>query len=232
MGYLNIPANGWPQLKDLEKLDKIAQQMENMPTFTSDDRAFLEALPAMPTEEGKRVLTATTDDQGETDLTYETPDVEGADIAPTFSESVTYPSGTLVYYDGILYKFTEDHAAGAWDPLEVTESSIAAEIIETNSAVDELKNTLSGLTTILVNDSFDVTGNGTTYKTFSVDLSKDGYELISISYNTSDFAYLTSARLRTLDNKRKLYGDLYRADSAAFSSTVTISYGAIYLKKI
>lgn len=146
MGYLNIPANGWPQLKDLEKLDKIAQQMENLPTFTSDDRAFLEALPAMPTEEGKRVLTAITDDQGDTELTYEISEVEGADIAPTFSESVTYSAGTLVYYDGSLYKFTEDHAAGPWDAAEVTPTSTAAEFIEANAAIDELKNTLSAHT--------------------------------------------------------------------------------------
>lgn len=138
MGYLNVPANGWPQLRDLEKLDKIAQQIGDLPTFTSDDRAFLEALPAMPTEEGKRVLTATTDDQGGTDLTYETPEVEGADIAPTFSESEAYSAGDLVYHDGTLYKFDSDHAAGAWDSSEVSTTTVDAEL-------SELKNTLSSI---------------------------------------------------------------------------------------
>lgn len=100
-------------------------------------------LPDMPTTEGKTVLTAVTDDQGDTELTYEAPEVEGEDIAPAFSEEVTYPAGTLVYYEGGLYKFTEDHAAGTWDSSEVTQTSAAAEFVETNSAVDELKNTLT-----------------------------------------------------------------------------------------
>lgn len=60
MAYSNVPVNGWPQIKDLEKLDAIAQQIENMPTFTSNDKAFLEDLPAYPDTDGKKVLTATT----------------------------------------------------------------------------------------------------------------------------------------------------------------------------
>lgn len=94
------------------------------------------ALPDLPTAEGKKVLTAITDDQGDTELTYETPEVEPADIAPAFSEETAYSEGDLVYYEGNLYKFTEDHAAGAWDPSEVTPTSAAAEF-------NELKNTLN-----------------------------------------------------------------------------------------
>lgn len=56
----------------LKQLDEIAQQIEDMPTFTSDDRAFLEDLPAYPSEDGTKVLTATTND-GETVLSYEIP---------------------------------------------------------------------------------------------------------------------------------------------------------------
>ena len=70
MAYSNVPVNGWPQIKDLEKLDAIARQIENMPTFTSNDKAFLEDLPAYPDTDGTKVLTATTND-GETSLAYE-----------------------------------------------------------------------------------------------------------------------------------------------------------------
>lgn len=70
MAFNNVPVNGWPQIKDLEKLDAIAKQIEDMPTFTSDDKAFLADLPAYPTEDGTKVLTATTSG-GETNLSYE-----------------------------------------------------------------------------------------------------------------------------------------------------------------
>ena len=91
-------------------------------------------LPDLPTTEGKTVLTAITDDQGDTELTYETPEVESEDIAPAFSEETAYSEGDLVYYDGILYKFAADHTAGSWDPSEVTLTTVSAEF-------NELKNT-------------------------------------------------------------------------------------------
>lgn len=70
MPFNNVPTNGWPQIKDLEKLDALAKSIENMPTFTSNDKAFLEDLPGYPDTDGKRVLTATTS-EGETSLSYE-----------------------------------------------------------------------------------------------------------------------------------------------------------------
>lgn len=54
----------------LKALDAIAASIEDLPTFTSNDRAFLEALPDFPTEDGTKVLTATTS-SGETNLSYE-----------------------------------------------------------------------------------------------------------------------------------------------------------------
>lgn len=70
MAWNNVPANGWPQIKELEKLDALAKQIDNMPTFTSNDRAFLEDLPAYPDTDGAKVLTATTYN-GDTSLSYE-----------------------------------------------------------------------------------------------------------------------------------------------------------------
>lgn len=54
----------------LAQLNEIAQKVDDMPTFTSDDRAFLEELPGFPATDGKKVLTATTE-SGETSLAYE-----------------------------------------------------------------------------------------------------------------------------------------------------------------
>ena len=68
-----IPPNGFPNVPSFADLDAIAKQIENMPTFTSNDRAFLEELPAFPIEDGIKVLTATTE-SGETVLSWETVD--------------------------------------------------------------------------------------------------------------------------------------------------------------
>ena len=70
MAYNNVPANGWPQIKKLEELDAIAQQIADMPTFTSNDKAFLADLPAYPVTDGTKVLAATTS-SGSTSLSYE-----------------------------------------------------------------------------------------------------------------------------------------------------------------
>ena len=77
MSFNSVPVNGWPQIKDLEKLDAIAKQIEDMPTFSSTDRAWLDdwesklpELPADPETDGVKVLTATTED-GETVKSWE-----------------------------------------------------------------------------------------------------------------------------------------------------------------
>lgn len=63
----------------LKALDAIASAIEGLPTFTSNDRAFLEELPAFPSEDGKKALVATTE-SGETSLSYESiPDELPAD---------------------------------------------------------------------------------------------------------------------------------------------------------
>lgn len=54
----------------LAQLNEIAQKVDDLPTFTSNDRAFLEDLPGFPSEDGTKVLTATTS-SGETSLSYE-----------------------------------------------------------------------------------------------------------------------------------------------------------------
>ena len=43
-----------------------------------------------------------------------------------FDSTKNYKAGDMVMYDGLLYKFTEDHTAGEWDASQVEESSIAA----------------------------------------------------------------------------------------------------------
>ena len=45
-------------------------------------------------------------------------------IADTFSTSTAYSSGDVVIYENGLYKFTEDHAIGAWNASEVTATTV------------------------------------------------------------------------------------------------------------
>ena len=52
-----------------------------------------------------------------------------ADIAPDFSTEAAYSARDMVYYNGSLYEFTEDHAAGAWSS-EDTQPVTVGEVIK------------------------------------------------------------------------------------------------------
>ena len=51
-------------------------------------------------------------------------DNTGVGDYPTFSESTEYSAGDVVNYNGKLYKFSEDHAAGAWTGTDISEYSL------------------------------------------------------------------------------------------------------------
>lgn len=81
MAFNNVPANGWPQIKELEKLEALAKQIEDMPTFSSSDRAWLDEweaklpeLPEDPETDGVKVLKATTE-SGETVKSWGEPEI-------------------------------------------------------------------------------------------------------------------------------------------------------------
>ena len=56
--------------------------------------------------------------------------------AAEFSAAVAYAAGEYVNYDGTLYKFTADHAAGAWTGADATAVTAAEELaaLEANKA--------------------------------------------------------------------------------------------------
>ena len=78
----------------LRELDELAQKVIDMPTFTSNDRAFLKEVPAFPEENGKKVLTATTSN-GKTILSYEETQSGGVVYASSESEVGTWNGKTL-----------------------------------------------------------------------------------------------------------------------------------------
>lgn len=63
----------------------------------------------------------------------------GADlsvIAPAFSAETAYTAGEYVTYESKLYKFTTDHAAGAWDVSDVTEITVSDDLEKTYKTDD------------------------------------------------------------------------------------------------
>jgi len=63
--------------------------------------------------------------QGGTDYILNDPNT-----APEFSSSAAYKAGEFVNRDGNLYRFTVDHAVGAWSADEVTQVLVGNEIIK------------------------------------------------------------------------------------------------------
>lgn len=60
-------------------------------------------------------------------------------VAAQFSALVGYTKGQLVYYDNALYRFTADHAAGAWNSGHVTAVTVAGELKAAQEEVADLK---------------------------------------------------------------------------------------------
>lgn len=168
------------------------------------------ALPDLPTEEGKKVLTAITDDQGETELTYETPEVESEDIAPAFSEETAYSEGDLVYYEGNLYKFTDDHAAGSWDPSEVTPTSAAAEF-------NELKSTLGNMR---MSKLWENSNPNVEFTPQNITLNSGDYDLLLIN-----FANTTVASSRRLSSVIIPKGYNIAATIAGWANNAALNFG-------
>ena len=50
-------------------------------------------------------------------------------IAPTFSETSQYIYGDLVFYEGQLYRFEDEHEPGPWNPEEVMATSINENLV-------------------------------------------------------------------------------------------------------
>ena len=67
-----------------------------------------------------------------------------ATIAPTFSSSAAYTAGSYVWYSGTLYRFTADHAAGAWTGSDAAAAVIGADLTSLKSAFNHLDAIVTG----------------------------------------------------------------------------------------
>ena len=58
-------------------------------------------------------------------------------LAPAFSTSTAYTAGQYVTYNGGLYRFTADHAAGSWSSSDVTAAKLGNDISDLKSAITD-----------------------------------------------------------------------------------------------
>lgn len=59
-------------------------------------------------------------------------------IAPNFSTSAAYKAGEYVWNGGTLYRFTTDHAAGAWVGTDATAAVIGEDLAGLKNTIDEI----------------------------------------------------------------------------------------------
>ena len=65
--------------------------------------------------------------------------------ADEFSTTTSYNSGNYVLYDGELYRFTSNHAAGNWNNEEVVKTKIANEMNHYIASTTDLTDGVSEL---------------------------------------------------------------------------------------
>ena len=95
-----------------------------------------------------------------------------SDIATEYSTTTTYTKGVMVYHEGKLYQFDEDHTAGDWIGTDAHETNVTDVILEGGSGGVTTQH-LTGLTT-------DTSG------CIFLDLAVDDYILIGAT--TKDFS--------------------------------------------
>lgn len=63
-----------------------------------------------------------------------------ASIAPVFSTSQDYAAGNYVWYNGTLYRFTANHAAGSWTGTDAAAAVIGNDLTDLKSAIKKMGN--------------------------------------------------------------------------------------------
>lgn len=104
-----------------------------------------------------------------------------SDIASEFSTETSYTAGTYVYYEGVLYIFNTDHAAGEWDATDVAVANVTDEVTSNKAAIDTLEASIPSVLHQHV-DTQRTDANGVVF----LDLAVDDYILLNAS--TKDFS--------------------------------------------
>lgn len=144
----------------------------------------------------------------------------GADlsvIAPAFSTETAYTAGEYVTYESKLYKFTIDHAAGAWDVSDVTEITVSDDLEKTYKTDDATVSAIVDADYIPFFDASAASGEGapkkSTWSNFKAKL-KDYF----------DDLYLTARYLETTTKTTSGDVDAFTlTDSSITTDTVVLA---------
>lgn len=104
----------------LAALDAVAKKIDDMPTYTSVDRAFLDEW-----ETNLPILANDVSNLGTTKANQIT-------IAPFFNAETAYDPGDIVYYNGLSYRCVNAHE-GEWDADDFAATTIDNELSSLNS---------------------------------------------------------------------------------------------------
>ena len=66
----------------------------------------------------------------------------GTNFAPEFSSSTSYSAGDYVLYQGTLYRFTADHAAGAWVGTDAAAEKIAPVVSDLKESLNDCRDVI------------------------------------------------------------------------------------------
>ena len=101
--------------------------------------------------------------------TYGNPIVASPNMLPStadvFSASTAYSAGDYVWYNGKLYCFTADHAAGAWTGSDAAAAKLANDVADLKSAITQYDSYVVGVTNLMDGVSYTsgyyIAANGT-----------------------------------------------------------------------
>lgn len=67
-------------------------------------------------------------------------------VAPEFSVSTSYTTGQYVYKNGVLYKFTSDHTAGAWTGTDADAVTVGGEVEGVKTTANDTASKVADIT--------------------------------------------------------------------------------------
>lgn len=145
-GVIIDPGTIIPSISAL--IAEIEEARASIPLDYSEMSAAVTALQALPTD---TVLYGSAQNltDAQKDLARGNIGAAGQnDLAPLFSTSATYTAGQYVYYNDVLYRFTADHAAGAWTGTDVAAVVFGRDVFDLESTVEEMQGALIDTETV------------------------------------------------------------------------------------
>lgn len=142
-------------------------------------------------------------------------------LAPAFSTSTEYKAGQYVTYDGKMYKFTTDHAAGTWNTAHVTQVNVGGETSDLKSAINPNLKAIAGLSAPIYGHKKTETATSTAYQYTNIITPLFAGVLYRIKVARSEAAP-TTIRIHTANDWQ--YVDERIASIPAGESEITFSY--------